>query len=311
VPLHHDADDRTDGDAGHDEHDEHGAGRRDRYPLPGFQERKAPHEGEDRAGKLGGEVGPEPEPGTGVAPRTDQVGAQRAAADRPAPAHPMLGSVADDDEHQGEGEHAGAGRGQERDRPPRAVQEGHQGHHAQYLSRLSEQPGYLGQNRYPPCREPRRDQAQHADEGERVAGADQRPAEHRDRHGGRHRQYGLADNHDRGPAGEQATNTEAVEQHTHRDLQAGIDEQLQDDEARQHARRGVEAVGGLQARDAEGGPVEDRHAVGDGAACPDQPRARGGPHVVVVLPHRRLPAVCVVLLATRQVQALTPSPIRR
>ena len=84
--------------------------------------------------------------------------------------------------------------------------------------------------------------------------------------------------HEGGAGGDQEARAEPVEQQPRRHLQAGIDDQLHHGEARQHAGRGLEPVGRLQAGHAERRALQHRDDVGRDADRPDEPRAAGGGH---------------------------------
>ena len=81
----------------------------------------------------------------------------------------------------------------------------------------------------------------------------------------------LADPHDRRTRGDHAPGADPVEHRADRDLQAGVDGELQDDEEAEHGRRRAEALLRLGPGDPQRGAMEDRDAVGRDAQPPHQP----------------------------------------
>ena len=141
------------------------------------------------------------------------------------------------------------------------------------LADLAEQAGELRDDRDPPRREPGGDEPQHAREGHRVAGADEDATRHGEPDGVRLGQHDLADAHDRRARGDHAAGADAVEHRADRDLQAGVDGELQDDEEAEHGRRRAEALLRLGPGDPQRGAMEDGDAVGRDAQPPHQPGA--------------------------------------
>ena len=95
----------------------------------------------------------------------------------------------------------------------------------------------------------------------------------RDRRGQRfgEREHQLARRHHGGTGEDQCLGAESVEQQTGGHLCAGIHDDLKDHERRQHTRAGVEAIGGVQTGNAEGGAVEDGDDVCEQSGGPDDP----------------------------------------
>ena len=97
------------------------------------------------------------------------------------------------------------------------------------------------------------------------------------------RQRQLAGRHQCRAGNDQRLGAEPVEQQARGHLGARVDDDLQDDERRQHAGAGGEPVGGLEPRDAERGAVEDGDDVGEESGRPDDPGTHAEPHRLVLM----------------------------
>ena len=125
--------------------------------------------------------------------------------------------------------------------------------------------GQRDQHRIAPGAEPRGDIPKHADEGHRVAAAEQHAREQGDRVGRSEREGQLAQRHQPGSRGEHPARAVAIDKHAGRDLHRGIDADLEEHEDTELRVGDPETLFGKQPGDAERAAVEDRQEVhGDG-----------------------------------------------
>ena len=134
------------------------------------------------------------------------------------------------------------------------------------------------------------DHPQHADEGHRVAGADQHAGGDRGRHVGRQREHQLAGGHRERAGQDHPPGAEPVQGDADRHLQGGVDGQLQHEEQRDRGRAGGEPLLRVDRRDPQRGAVEDRDRVGRERHAPHDVGARrraGGSSVTGRSPRAR------------------------
>jgi hypothetical protein len=91
-----------------------------------------------------------------------------------------------------------------------------------------------------------RHQSKHGDERDRVAESDHGARPDRQGQGRRQRERELAGRHERGTRDDQDPRTVAVEQYSGGHLGAGVHDDLQHHERRQHGRGGVKSFGRIQ-----------------------------------------------------------------
>ena len=135
-------------------------------------------------------------------------------------------------------------------------------------------PGHLGDQRDGAAGEPQADDPQHADEGHRVAGADQHAGGDRRRHVGRQGEHQLAGGHRDRAGQDHPPGAEPVQGHADRHLQGRVDGQLQHEEQGDRGRTGGEPLLGVDRRDPQRRAVEHRHHVRRERHAPDDVGAR-------------------------------------
>jgi hypothetical protein len=174
-------------------------------------------------------------------------------------------AVADPERHDQRVEDRDGADGQEGGRPAGVVEQERQRDGRGEVADVADGRGERHQQRVLAAREVGRDQAQHADERERVAEAEYPAGEQGQAVGVGDAEQDLAGAEHQHRDGEHAAGAVAVDEDAGRDLHRGVDADLQHGEGAERGRADAEALGRLQPGDAEGGAVEDREEVdGDG-----------------------------------------------
>ena len=204
--------------------------------LAADQEGVSPQQREHGAGELCDEVRPQTESGPELVPCGEQIAAYHLEIDhRRGHGHPGR-CVFESCEHDYGDERGQRGRTDERRRPPGPAQQRHERECGRHLAGLTEDARELGDNWDVARREPEPDEPQHADEGHRVAHADQHAREHSHPHAVRQGEGELAECHDDRTQRDETTSAETVEDDTDRDLHCRIDGELKHGEGRQLTR---------------------------------------------------------------------------
>ncbi len=265
--------DEPDGHVHQDDERQQGAGRAAGEPLRLDQERHAPQQEEDHRGELGGEVHPHAEPGAGFVPgRGDLLPHEALAGAGAGGGSAAFGVVLEEGQHQHEDDQAGGGAARERPRPAGVVQQPGQHDGRDEVARHPEQGRDLRDHRAVAGGEPAGAQAQHADERHRVTAAQQGAAGQGRAVGVGEGEAELAGGEQDGAQGEHLLGAEPVDQQADGYLHARVDEQLEYGEGRQGRGADVEALGGVDAGDAEAGAEDDGDEVHGDAGPPDADR---------------------------------------
>ena len=214
------------------------------------------------AGELGGEVHPHARAGCRARARTRRSAGVR----KPRPACAAgarlvaLGVVLEEEQRPAPGRRTPATALPAKvGRPAEACSSRARTSVATRLPAMPKSAGDLRDERAAPGREPARAEPQHADEGHRVAAAQQRAARRAPSpYDGENAKPELAGGEQHHAQGQHLLGAEPVDQQPDGYLHARVDEQLEDGEGRERGGVDVEAVGGVEAGDAEARAEDDR-----------------------------------------------------
>jgi hypothetical protein len=237
------------------------------------EEGVAPHDAHQRRNGAADQVRPESQLRARASQRAAQPRQSSGGGDRTGRQRGF--ALPHDDGGDGRGEHRGRARDEQRGLPARRVQQEGEGHRGDDLPQLPDGSDPLAELREHPTPEPVGQQADDRDEGRGIPHPHQDPSHDREPEVRRERQDGLPRRHDQRAEDDEVPRTDPIDQNADRDLERGVDHDLQHGDHGDGCCVDVEPLRRIDRGNAEGGPLCDADQIGEHGPGEDQPRARG------------------------------------